>query len=278
MARIAWRCSSFGRSARTTLYYQSYGGPRTRTPRCSSGYSRTYLDQERRMTSCTPAASPSTSPPPPPPRRRGSRPPTPRSSPSTVDGHTLLAGQPPGLVPDLAGLPRVRRRPDPQLATRYHDHPALAMWHVSNEYALPQPALLLRRLRRRTSGAWLQRRYETLDRLNDAWGTAFWSQRYTDWEQVLPPRRSTTFNNPTHVLDYKRFSSDALLDFIRGRAGRPRRAVTRRPGDDELHDPRPLPPPRLPPVGAHRRRRQHRPLHRRPRSSTRAPSSPSAAT
>lgn len=98
------------------------------------------------------------------------------------------------------------------MASRYHAHPALAMWHVSNEYAchnLPcycdTCAVHFRR--------WLERRYGSLDALNEAWGTAFWSQRYTAWDDVLPPRLTTTFGNPTHELDYHRFGSDTLLDF-----------------------------------------------------------------
>lgn len=101
-----------------------------------------------------------------------------------------------------------------RLAARYHDHPALAMWHVSNEYAchnLPcycdTCAVELRR--------WLQRRYGSLEALNEAWGTAFWSQRYSAWDEILPPRLSTTFNNPTQVLDHHRFGSETLLDFHR---------------------------------------------------------------
>jgi len=62
---------------------------------------------------------------------------------------------------------------------------------------------------------WLRGRYASLEDLNDAWGTAFWSQRYTDWGQLLPPRHTTTFANPTHQLDYARFGSDTLLDFYR---------------------------------------------------------------
>ena len=89
------------------------------------------------------------------------------------------------------------------------------MWHVSNEYAchnLPcycdTCAVAFRALAASS-------RYATLDALNDAWGTAFWSQRYTAWDDILPPRRTTTFTNPTHVLDYHRFGSDTLLDFYR---------------------------------------------------------------
>ncbi|CAM5391283.1 Beta-galactosidase OS=Streptomyces griseomycini OX=66895 GN=FHS37_005355 PE=3 SV=1 [Streptomyces griseomycini] len=47
---------------------------------------------------------------------------------------------------------------------------------------------------------WLRARYTTLDALNSAWGTAFWSQRYTDWEQILPPRLAASHPNPTQQV------------------------------------------------------------------------------
>jgi beta-galactosidase len=130
------------------------------------------------------------------------------------EGHTLWPGSRQAWCPSSPVYRDHALALTTQLAQRYHDHPALAMWHVSNEYACHNIpcycdtcALGFR--------VWLRHRHETLDRLNDAWGTAFWSQRYTAWEQVLPPRLTTTFANPTHVLDYKRFQSDTLLDFHR---------------------------------------------------------------
>ena len=56
---------------------------------------------------------------------------------------------------------------------------------------------------------------QLIDALNDAWGTAFWSQRYSAWEQILPPRLAASHPNPTQQLDFKRFSSDALKDHLR---------------------------------------------------------------
>ena len=47
--------------------------------------------------------------------------------------------------------------------------------------------------------------------LNDAWGTAFWSQHYESFDEVLPPRVAPAFPNPTQQLDFRRFSSDQLL-------------------------------------------------------------------
>ena len=97
-----------------------------------------------------------------------------------------------------------------QMARRYHDHPALAMWHVCNEYGchnLPCWCDICAEAFR----AWLMDRHGDLDGLNEAWGTAFWCQRYTAWEQVIPPRITPTFPNPTQSLDFWRFCSDALL-------------------------------------------------------------------
>ena len=101
-----------------------------------------------------------------------------------------------------------------RMATRYRDHPALAMWHVSNELGCDNAhcycdvsAAAFRR--------WLIRRYGTLEALNEAWATTFWSQRYGDVEEIWPPRAGTAIPNPTQQLDFARFSSDELLGHYR---------------------------------------------------------------
>jgi beta-galactosidase len=125
--------------------------------------------------------------------------------------HEAVVGQPAGVLPELDGLPG-RRRPALHGDRRaLPDHPALRMWHVNNEYGCHVAQCFCD-----ASGAafrvWLQRRYADLDALNDAWGTAFWSQRYGDWDEIIPPRVSPTQRNPTQQLDWYRFSSDALLE------------------------------------------------------------------
>ncbi|MDX3069975.1 beta-galactosidase, partial [Streptomyces sp. ND04-05B] len=94
------------------------------------------------------------------------------------------------------------------LAARYAGHPALTLWHINNEYCTydwgDEAAAAFR--------DWLRRRYGTLDALNRAWGTAFWSQSYDGWHEIIPPRRAHYLRNPTHVLDFKRFTSDMLLE------------------------------------------------------------------
>ena len=98
-----------------------------------------------------------------------------------------------------------------RLAARYARHPALAAWHVDNEFSCHQqechsPAAT------RAFRAWLRRRYGTLARLNDAWTTSFWSQRYGAWDEVWTPRRAPYHNNPAQELDYARFWDELLLD------------------------------------------------------------------
>ncbi|MEU8816684.1 beta-galactosidase [Actinoplanes sp. NPDC048796] len=100
------------------------------------------------------------------------------------------------------------------MAQRYADHPALVAWHVSNElgchniYDYSDDAAQAFRV-------WLRNRYGTVEALNEAWGTAFWAQRYGEWDEILPPRLAASFPNPTQQFDFKRFSSDVLKDYLR---------------------------------------------------------------
>jgi beta-galactosidase len=115
------------------------------------------------------------------------------------------------------------------VAGRFADHPGVVLWHVNNEYGCHNwhcfcdvSAAAFRQ--------WLRRRYGTLDALNDAWGTAFWSQRYGAWEEIGPPRAVAyrTFANPTQQLDWWRFGHGELLDCFRAEAAAVR-AVARQP-------------------------------------------------
>ncbi|MEU5826248.1 beta-galactosidase [Micromonospora tulbaghiae] len=93
------------------------------------------------------------------------------------------------------------------VARRYARHPAVVLWHVSNELGCHNVHCYCDVSAEAFRG-WLRERYGDLDSLNAAWGTAFWSQRYHDWAEVNPPRTAPTFANPTQQLDFLRFSSD----------------------------------------------------------------------
>ncbi|MCT9138192.1 beta-galactosidase [Streptomyces violarus] len=101
-----------------------------------------------------------------------------------------------------------------RLAERYAHHPALLAWHINNEYGGACYCDLCAEAFRK----WLRERHGTLDALNDAWWTTFWSHRYTDWDQIEPPNALTEhWRGPDHTafqgitLDWFRFTTDALL-------------------------------------------------------------------
>jgi len=100
-----------------------------------------------------------------------------------------------------------------QLATRYAGHPSLQMWHVGNEYGCHTSRCYCDVCAARFR-LWLAERYGDVHGLNHAWGTSFWSQRYSSLDEVLPPRITPdgAWANPTQQLDYRRFASDLLLE------------------------------------------------------------------
>ncbi|SCD62453.1 beta-galactosidase [Streptomyces sp. ScaeMP-e83] len=101
-----------------------------------------------------------------------------------------------------------------QLARRYGSHPALALWHVHNEYGVPVSACYCdscaAHFRR-----WLTARHGTVEAVNEAWGTAFWGQRYGSLDEIDPPRTTPTVGNPAQQLDYARFADATMRENFR---------------------------------------------------------------
>lgn len=65
----------------------------------------------------------------------------------------------------------------------------------------------------------LKDKYKTLDELNKRWGTVFWNQTYTDWEELHVPRKTlNNSTNPHELLDYKRFVSASTISFAKMQA------------------------------------------------------------
>ncbi|MBU5421221.1 beta-galactosidase [Cellulomonas hominis] len=134
----------------------------------------------------------------------------PGTLPVTADGVRLSPGSRQAYCPSSPDFRAAAGRLVRAVAERYGDHPALVLWHISNEYGChvarcycDASAAAFRR--------WLEEKYGDITALNDAWGTAFWSQRYDTFEEILPPRATPAYPNPTQQLDFDRFSSDELL-------------------------------------------------------------------
>ncbi|MGA5897148.1 beta-galactosidase [Streptomyces venetus] len=130
------------------------------------------------------------------------------------EGRRHRYGQRHNFCPSAPAYRRHARDMARRLAERYAQHPALLAWHINNEYGGACYCDLCAEAFRE----WLRDRHGTLDALNDAWWTTFWSHRYTDWDQIEPPSALTEhWRGPDHTafqgitLDWFRFTTDALL-------------------------------------------------------------------
>ena len=115
-----------------------------------------------------------------------------------------------------------------RLAERYGRHPAVKAWHINNEY-MCHVRECHSESSTRAFRQWLKEKYGTLAALNEAWGTAFWSQGYGKWEEIFTPRRAPYHSNPTQCLDFKRFTNDAFLSLYRMELAILRQATPRVP-------------------------------------------------
>ncbi len=100
-----------------------------------------------------------------------------------------------------------------QLAQHYGQHPCLVGWQIDNELNC-ETSEFYSEADHAAFRSFLKEKYGSLDKLNDAWGTVFWSETYTDWEQLHCPRPViNNGDNPHLMLDYRRFVSASCLTF-----------------------------------------------------------------
>ncbi|MBD2870938.1 beta-galactosidase [Paenibacillus arenilitoris] len=98
-----------------------------------------------------------------------------------------------------------------RMASRYARHPAVIGWQIDNElravHCYCEECLI-------GFQAWLRSRYGTLERLNDEWGTVFWSQEYRSWDEVKLPSADQLTISVSQVVDYYRFASDSTVNHV----------------------------------------------------------------
>ena len=102
-----------------------------------------------------------------------------------------------------------------RLAQRYGSHSAIQAWQTDNEYGCHDTVRSYSQAALTEFRAWLEQRYKTIERLNEAWGTVFWSMEYASFNEIGLPSLTVTEAAPCHELDFKRFSSDQVVRFNR---------------------------------------------------------------
>ncbi len=99
------------------------------------------------------------------------------------------------------------------MAMHYRDNPNVIGWQIDNEFNNENPECYSDSCRA-AFRVWLEGRYRTLDSLNARWGTRFWSQWYSAWDQIDLPFPAASLQNPALMLDFKRFISDSVSSYM----------------------------------------------------------------
>lgn len=99
-------------------------------------------------------------------------------------------------------------------AQHFASNPAVVGWQIDNELGNSHGDLCYCDHCRDRFQLWLKEKYGTIDELNRAWGVAFWSQGYDDFTSIPAPKLPAAWGlNPSHELDWRRFTSDLICDF-----------------------------------------------------------------
>ncbi len=101
------------------------------------------------------------------------------------------------------------------VARRYGENPHVVAWQTDNEYGCHETTLSFSKAARDGFRDWLAQKYQSPDALNRAWGNVFWSMEISDFNQVELLNLTVTEPNPSHVLDFRRFASDQVVEFNR---------------------------------------------------------------
>ncbi len=104
------------------------------------------------------------------------------------------------------------------LATALGGHPALIAWQIDNGLGGNFTEAAFNEDARRDWHLWLEAKYETIERLNERMGLRHWGQVVSRWDEVPMPRRAPTHHNPALVVDWCRFCSDTIVQFVKMQA------------------------------------------------------------
>ncbi|MBM4047928.1 MAG: beta-galactosidase, partial [Planctomycetes bacterium] len=112
------------------------------------------------------------------------------------------------------------RRIVSEMGRHYKDHPAVVGWQVDSPLGASDAGRCFCEGCAQAFREWLYKKYGSLARLNQEWGTVFWSQEFSEWHQIPVPSKAVAVegrcgHSPSLCLDFHRFCSASVVDFVR---------------------------------------------------------------
>lgn len=99
------------------------------------------------------------------------------------------------------------------LAREFGAHPGVVAWQTDNEYGCHDTVESYSQAAALAFRRWCEKKYGSIEHLNEAWGNVFWSMEYASFDEIDPPGLCVTEANPAHRLNFQRFSSDQVKRF-----------------------------------------------------------------
>lgn len=100
-----------------------------------------------------------------------------------------------------------------QLIRHYKDEQAIEAWQIDNEFGHEGSDMCYCENCHKAFQQYLKDKYETIETLNDTYGTIFWGMTYNSFEEIPVPKKTITVHNPSMMLDWARFRSYSLVKF-----------------------------------------------------------------
>ncbi|SDO59636.1 beta-galactosidase [Halobacillus aidingensis] len=100
-----------------------------------------------------------------------------------------------------------------KLVQHYKNEEAIVSWQIDNEFGHEGSDMCFCDQCHGAFHQYLENKYESVDQLNDEWGTIFWGQTYNDFSEIPVPKPTVTTHNPTLKMEWARFRSASVNGF-----------------------------------------------------------------
>lgn len=133
------------------------------------------------------------------------------------DGHKIQTGIRGHRCLNSPDFIRYAQRITEAMTKHYAENPAVIAWQIDNELEAYFCCCETCTAKYKN---WLKEKYGSLEQLNEKYGNVMWSGEYSSWEQIQPPHGAypDAWLNPSYMLDYSRFASDSMIDFVEAQA------------------------------------------------------------